>query len=102
MFNTVLAQDSRNVEAWYHLGTTKPLLDVGTRLCLEKALDLEPFHVQANIRMGLVLFGQQDYQQAEESFRKSLKLNPWASVSSQLSICVDMLSQTVPEDERPL
>ena len=93
-FDRVLAKDSRNAEAWYQLGTTTPLLGrhVETRLCTEQALDLEPFHVQANIRMGLILFGQQDYQQAEEVFRTSLKLNPWASVSSQLSICVDMLS----------
>ena len=100
-FDRVLAQNSRNAEAWYQLGTTRPLLHRGTRLGIEKALEFDPFHIQANIRMGLILFEQQDYQQAEEAFRKSLNLDPWASVSSQLSICVDMLSQTVPVDERP-
>jgi len=58
-----------------------------------KAMLLNRQHFQALAGLGLVHFERKQYTKADECFRRCLKLNPWSSVSSRLSFCIDTLKR---------
>ena len=79
----------------YMLGNLEQSQDAARR-----TLELQPNHFQALNGLGLVQYESRRYRLAAESFRKSLRIDPWSPVSSRLSACLDLLVRLdLEEDE---
>jgi hemimethylated DNA binding protein len=103
IYQCVVAKDPSYSEAWNKLATCEFLLGKYNEAIesSKKALELEPQHFQAWSGLGLVYFEKKDFREAAHCFRKSLEIDPWSPASSKLSMCLDLLDQTVQEDELP-
>lgn len=101
-FKKLLEEDPDYAEAWnkaatcyFMMGHLTESLEAATR-----TLELQPKHFQALSGLGLAQYETRRYRLAAESFRKSLRIDPWSPVSSRLSSCLDLLVKLdLEEDE---
>ncbi len=77
-FNKSIASDSTYVEAWYQLA--RVCMTEGqyarARRCLLRVLDVEPLHVRAHSRLGMVYYYLDEPELAKKSYLTALALNP--------------------------
>lgn len=95
MFEQVIANDSAFAPAYAGLATTYGRLSVTPRsfspdeayakmrVAAEKALQLDPLLAEAHAGMGLVYARDHDWQDSENAFRRSIKINASLSKSRQ-------------------
>jgi len=92
-FTQLAEDDPTYAEAWNKISTCHYMLgDMESSLeAAKQTLELQPDHFQALNGLGLVQYETKRYKLAAESFRRSLRLDPWGPVSSRLSACLDLL-----------
>jgi len=77
-FQQSLGLDSGYVEAWYQLGRYCMSQGdyPGARARLLHALEIEPLHVKAHARLGMVYYYLDEPEMAKKSYTTALALNP--------------------------
>lgn len=92
-FSQLAVDDPQYAEAWNKKSTCHFMLGEmeSSWEAAKQTLELQPDHFQALNGLGLVQYETKRYKLAAESFRRSLRLDPWSPVSSRLSACLDLL-----------
>jgi len=89
----VKLHDPSYYEAWNKLATCHYMLGdmVPSMEAAQEVVRVQPQHFQAFNGLGLVQYECRQYQNAIDSFRKSIQLDPWSPVSSRLAVGIDLV-----------
>ncbi len=93
LFAKLADQDVSYAEAWNKASTCEfrmGNLDA-SMAAAEKTLQLVPRHFQALNGLGLVYQEKKNLRAAVDSFRRSLALDPWSPIATQLSVCLSTM-----------
>jgi len=95
IYDSIIEDDETCFEAWNKKATCHYLQgDMNKSMeAAEAAIRYNPRHFQALSGLGLVYHDISQYRKSAESFRKSLRLDPWSRVSSRLCVCLDTLKR---------
>jgi tetratricopeptide (TPR) repeat protein len=94
-FGEVVDKDPDYAEAWNKASTCEFMIGNldASMAAAQKTLELIPNHFQALNGLGLVYNEKKDLQDARDTFRKSMKIDPWSPVSGRLSACLNTLDR---------
>jgi len=85
------AEDDLDADAWYELASDLELTDPAeARAAYEKAIALDPVHIDAHINLGRLLHEDGDLRGAEKQYRAALSVAPTHPVAAfNLGVALD-------------
>jgi tetratricopeptide (TPR) repeat protein len=88
-------EDDLDADAWYELGADLELTDPGeARQAYEKAIALDPSHVDAHVNLGRLLHDDGKLEAAEKHYRAALNIDPDHPVAAfNLGVALDDLGR---------
>jgi tetratricopeptide (TPR) repeat protein len=89
------AEDDLDADAWYELASDLELSDAAeARAAYEKAIALDPVHIDAHINLGRLLHEDGDLSGAEKQYRAALSADPTHPVAAfNLGVALDDLGR---------
>jgi hemimethylated DNA binding protein len=101
IYKQVVREDPTFAEGWNRLATCQYISGMyeESRKSTDKALELDPYHLQAISGSGLLYYEAEDYEAAAKCFRQALSLDPWLGVGSKLSQTLDLLDNIIIREE---